>query len=184
MKTEKEKMLGGELYLAYDPVLVEERKRAKRLLKQYNDSPPHDAAGRLAVLKQLFGTIGSRIEVEPSFYCDYGHNIHVGENFYANTQCVILDCAAVTIGANVFLAPGVHIYTATHPLDPETRNSGLEAAHPVQIGDNVWIGGGAIINPGVSIGAGSTIGAGSVVTRDIPADVLAVGNPCRVIRAL
>ena len=177
-------MLAGVLYRANDPLLREERVRARRLLKSYNDSSPNDIQLRRNILQQLLGGMGGSIEIEPPFRCDYGYNIRVGEGFYANFNCVILDCARVDIGRNVFLAPLVQIYTATHPLDAATRNSGLESAAPIAIGDDVWIGGGAILNPGVNIGSGTTIGAGSVVTRNIPPNVLAVGNPCRPIRDL
>ncbi|HKO88494.1 MAG TPA: sugar O-acetyltransferase [Burkholderiales bacterium] len=181
---EKNKMLAGALYRANDPLLREERLHARRLLKAYNDSAPDDVGLRLKLLGELLGKKEGSIEIEPPFRCDYGYNISVGDGFYANFNCVILDCARVEIGRNVFLAPFVQIYTATHPIDAATRNSGLESALPITIGNDVWIGGGAILNPGVTIGSGSVIGAGSVVTRNIPPKVLAVGNPCRPIRDL
>jgi maltose O-acetyltransferase len=184
MTSEKDKMLRGDLYRANDPLLREERLSARRLLKAYNDSAPEEAAKRIELLKQLLGNAGRNIEIEPPFRCDYGYNICVGDNFYANFDCVILDCAKVRIGSNVFLAPGVHIYTATHPLDPALRDAGMESTAPVTIGDRVWIGGAAVINPGVSIGEGTTIGAGSIVTKAVPANVLAAGNPCKIIREL
>ena len=184
MNAEKDKMLRGELYAAYDPLLRQERLLTRRLLKRFNTTHPDEVDARVALLKELFGHIGGAIEIEPPFYCDYGYNICVGDNFYANFDCVILDCAKVRIGHDVLLAPGVHIYTATHPLDADTRVQKLERAQPVSIGSRVWIGGGAIVNPGVSIGDDSVIGAGSVVTKDVPAKVLAAGNPCKVIRGL
>lgn len=184
MKTEREKMLAGELYCAGDPELVSLRQRARRLTREFNQSSGEDIPARVAILKELFGATGARIEIEPPFHCDYGSHIYVGDNFYMNFDCVILDCARVEIGANVVCGPKVQIYTATHPLAAEERIRGPEFAKPVRIGNNVWLGGGAIICPGVSIGDNTTIAAGSVVTKDVPADVLAGGNPCRVIRKL
>ena len=138
----------------------------------------------MELLKRLLGKTGENLIIEPPFACDYGYNIEVGENFYANVNLVILDGAKVRIGDNAFIAPNVGIYTAGHPLDASDRNKGLEYAYPITIGDNVWIGAGAIILPGVTIGDNVVIGAGSVVTKDIPACSLAVGNPCRVIRKI
>lgn len=183
-KTEKEKMLAGELYLATDPELFAERRHARGLLCAYNQSPCDDPEARVRLLRQLLGAVGGHIEIEPPFYCDYGYNILAGENLYMNFGCVVLDCNRVVLGANVQCGPYVQIYTAHHPLDPRQRAEGPELASPVRIGNDVWIGGGAIICPGITIGDGTTIGAGSVVTRDIPARVVAAGNPCRVIRTL
>lgn len=183
-KTEKEKMLTGELYRASDAQLVSERQRARRLTRLYNATTEEDNNKRVQILSELLGATGQTIEIEPPFYCDYGSNISVGDNFYLNFGCVILDCNTVEIGNNVLCGPSVHLYTATHPTDPETRLSGLELALPIRIGNNVWIGGGAILCPGVSIGDDTTIAAGSVVVKDIPARVIAAGNPCRVIRQL
>ncbi|HOB29298.1 MAG: sugar O-acetyltransferase [Dethiobacteria bacterium] len=182
-KSEKEKMLAGELYLAADAELTGERDLARKLLWAYNQSRPGNMEKRNEILKRLIKARGA-VYIEPPFYCDYGYNIEVGENFYANFNCVILDVNSVRIGDNVLLGPNVQIYTATHPLDPAERLTRREMAKPVVIGDNVWIGGGAIICPGVRIGAHSTIGPGSVVTGDIPAYVFAAGNPCKVIRML
>jgi maltose O-acetyltransferase len=154
------------------------------LLAQYRNTDPTEIDTRYALLGELLGGVGKSVEIEPPFFCDYGSNIYLGENFYANFNCVILDPAEVRIGDNVFLGPGVHLYTAYHPLDPTERNSGYESAKPIWIGNSVWIGGGAIIQPGVRIGENVTIGAGSVVTRDIPSNVVAAGVPCRVIREL
>lgn len=184
MTSERERMLAGELYLPYDPELVAARLRTRRRLQVYNATTPDEAERRRALLADLFGRLDGKIEIEPPFYCDYGENITAGDNLYMNFNCVVLDCAAVTFGANVLIGPAVQIYAATHPVDPSARRSGRELAAPVAIGNDVWIGGGAIICPGVTIGSGSTIAAGSVVTRDVPAHVIAAGNPCRVVRTL
>ncbi len=177
-------MVTGQPYFSADPALVSLRHQARRLLAQYRQTDPADQSERFRLLKELLGGVGQAVEIEPPFFCDYGRNIYLGEKFYANFNCVILDPAEVRIGNHVMLGPGVHIYTADHPLDPVERSSGYEAAKPVWIGDHVWIGGGAIIQPGVNIGKNTTIGAGSVVTKDIPANVVAAGVPCRVIREL
>jgi len=184
MQSEREKMLAGQMYLAADPELVAARRRARRLCRIYNQSTEDDEAARVQVLSELFGQLGPKPEIEPPFYCDYGANIFAGERLYMNYGCVVLDCAAVSIGDRVLIAPGVHIYTATHPLDPAMRASGLEFALPVSIGNDAWIGGRAVICPGVTIGDEAVIGAGSVVNKDIPPGMLAVGNPCRVARAV
>lgn len=182
MPTEREKMLAGELYLASDPELVELRRRARALTRRYNATREDQPDERVAILRELFGSVGPRVEIEPNFRCDYGFNIHAADGLYMNFDCVILDVCEVRIGRSCFMAPGVHIYTATHPIDAELRTSGPEMGKPVTIGDRVWIGGGSIILPGVTIGDDAVIGAGSVVTRSIPARVVAAGNPCRVIR--
>jgi maltose O-acetyltransferase len=183
-RSEKEKMLAGELYLASDAELVAERLQCRQLLRAFNDSDPADEDGRRRTLARLFGRVGENAVIEPPFFCDYGGNISVGARLYANFQCVILDPGRVEIGDDVFLGPAVQIYTATHPLDAAERIRGPELARPVRIGARVWLGGGTIVLPGVTIGDGTTIGAGSVVTRDVPAGVLAAGNPCRVLRIL
>lgn len=183
MKTEKEKMLAGELYLSNDQELVEDRLRAKKLCYQYNNLNPELKEEGTVILQKLFQT-EQQPYLEPIFYCDYGYNIKLGEHFYANHNCVFLDVNTITIGDNVMLGPAVQIYTATHPLKAKLRNSGLELGYPIEIGDNVWIGGGAIIQPGVKIGNNSVIGAGAVVTRDIPANVFAGGNPAKVIKKI
>ncbi|MFL9484207.1 sugar O-acetyltransferase [Chitinophagaceae bacterium LWZ2-11] len=182
MKSEKDKMLAGELYNASDPELTAERMYAKAKIHQYNQLYPSFIVGRTCIIRELFGSVGDQFNVEQPFYCDYGYNIHVGENFYANYGCTILDVAPVHIGDNVMLAPNVNIYTAGHPINAKERNSGLEFGHPVTIGNNVWIGGNVTILPGVTIGDNAVIGAGSVVTKDIPANVVAVGNPCKVVK--
>jgi len=183
-KTEKQKMLAGELYLATDPQLAAENKRACRLLRMYNATTEEEPEKRSHILQDLFGKVGSQVQIVPPFHCDYGSNIYAGNNLYMNYGCVILDCNTVHIGENVLCAPYVQIYTAYHPTEPEIRLSGRELAAPINIGNNAWIGGGAIICPGVTIGDNTTIGAGSVVVKDIPANVVAAGNPCRIIRHL
>lgn len=183
-KTEKQKMLSGELYLAEDPELVGENKRASRLLRMYNATTEEQQEQRRQILQELFGKVGNKVSIVPPFHCDYGSNISAGDGFYMNYGCVILDCNTVHIGDNVLCAPYVQIYTAYHPTEPEIRLSGRELAAPVNIGNNVWIGGSAIICPGVTIGHNTTIGAGSVVVKNIPANVVAAGNPCRIIRHL
>ncbi|HEU0298408.1 MAG TPA: sugar O-acetyltransferase [Longimicrobium sp.] len=182
--TEKEKMLAGELYDAADPQLVAERRRARDLLCALNASRDGEREARAALLRELLGAAGEGVWIEPPFFCDYGTNIRLGDRVFFNFNCVVLDVAQVTIGSDVMFGPAVQIYTATHPLDHRERRGGLEAAKPITIGDDVWVGGGAIILPGVTIGGRSVIGAGSVVTKDVPPDVFAAGNPCRVIRAL
>ena len=203
--TEKEKCRLGLLYDAnYDPEILADRERAKELLYDYNRLRPSEQIRRTELLKKLLGKTGENLIIEPPFACDYGYNIEVGENFYANVNLVILDGAKVCIGDNAFIAPNVGIYTAGHPIYPDTRNSAFEYGKEVTIGDNVWLGGnsvvcpgvhitignnvwigaGVIILPGVTIGNNVVIGAGSVVTKNIPAYSLAVGNPCRVIKRI
>ncbi len=177
-------MLAGELYRSTDTELVNGMARAQRLLRELNAIPNENATTRLAFLRQFFGNIGDNTQIRSPFFCDYGEHISIGGASFVNYNCVFLDCNRITIGDYAQIGPGVHIYTAWHPLDPSTRNSGLEAASPVSIGNNVWLGGAAVICPGVTIGDNSVIGAASVVTRNIPANVLAVGNPCRVLREL
>ena len=181
VKSEKEKMLAGEYYIASGEELAKERHQARQLTYEYNCTRPEENEKKQKIMGQLIKAKG-KFNIEPPFYCDYGYNIEVGENFYANFGCTILDCNRVIIGDNVLLAPNVQIYTATHPVDPKERLEEKEYALPVRIGNNVWIGGGVIIGPGVTIGDNVSIGAGSVVMKDIPANVVAVGNPCRVIR--
>lgn len=182
---ELEKAAAGLLYDAnHDPQVLRQRAEAKAKLFDFNRSHPDDRARREAILTGLFGSIGEGFVIEGPLHCDYGFNIEIGARFYANVNLVILDGAKVSIGNDVFIAPNVGIYTAGHPLDAERRNQGLEYAHPVSVGDNVWIGAGVNILPGVNIGANSVIGAGAVVVRDIPEGVLAAGNPARVIRPI
>ena len=183
-RNQKERMLAGLPYKPWLDGLPQERERARRLCHEYNHLPPERWGERTALLKRLLGKTGERLTIEPDFHCDYGTNITVGEDFYANFNLVILDVAPVTIGDHVMIAPNVSIYTAGHPLHPDSRNSGYEYGQSVTIGDDVWIGGSVVILPGVTIGRGAVIGAGSVVTKDIPPMVLAVGNPCRVVRPI
>lgn len=184
LKTEKEKMLNGELYQAGDPELVKDRLNSRRLTRLFNQSLETDDGQRKELIQELFGSTGNHFFVESSFRCDYGYNIHVGENFYANFDCVFLDVCEIRIGDNCFLGPGVHIYTATHPLDAQERISGAEFGKPVTIGHNVWIGGRAIINPGVKIGNNSVIASGAVVTKDVPDHVVVGGNPAKIIKQI
>lgn len=184
MPTEKEKMLAGQLYLAADEELSEERLKARQLLKKLNDSDPEDIRLRKQVFSALLGEIGNDFWIEPPFYCDYGYNIRAGHQVYFNFDCVVLDVAQVTIGDRCLFGPNVQLYTATHPVNWKVRGSLLEYGSPITIGSDVWIGGGAIICPGVTIGDRSIIAAGAVVTRDVAADVLVGGNPARVIKQL
>lgn len=181
---EKEKMLNGQIYDATDELLIQEREKAKDLCFEYNHLRLSKIDERKSLIKKLFGKTTEIFHIEQPFYCDYGYNIEIGENFYTNVNVVILDCAKVTFGDNVFIAPNCGFYTAGHPFDVEQRNKALEYAYPIKIGNNVWIGAGCSVLPGVSIGDNTVIGAGSVVTKDIPANVLAVGNPCKVIREI
>ena len=183
MKSEKEKMLAGELYDPLDPQLCEERQKCRDLCKLLNDSKENETAERQRILVELLGR-PTDAWIQPPFFCDYGTNISLGSKVFFNFNCVVLDVMAVTIGDNVLFGPNVQIYTATHPISAAERRLWLEAAKPITIGSDVWVGGSVVICPGVTIGARSVIGAGSVVTRDIPADVFAAGNPCRVIRTL
>jgi maltose O-acetyltransferase len=181
--TEKEKCEKGLLYDAnYDQELINERMAVKDLCLEYNQLKNSDAEGRGALIRKILGKTKENICIEPSFWCDYGYNIEVGDNFYSNHNLVILDCAKVTFGNYVFIGPNCSFYTASHPLDVKQRNQGLESAHPITVGDNVWFGGNVVVLPGVTIGNNSVIGAGSVVTKDIPDNVVAVGNPCRIIK--
>lgn len=184
MHTEWDKMRAGELYDPRDADLVQAQLAARRLLAKLNQSAPDARAQRDQILQALFANAGADVWVEPPFFCDYGSNIMLGDRVFLNFNCVILDPAPVRVGDDVLFGPGVQLYTATHPLQHKARASGLESARPIRIGSDVWLGGGAIVLPGVNVGARSVIGAGSVVTTDIPEDVLAVGNPCRVVRRL
>lgn len=183
--TEKEKMLAGEYYSAIDPELVRELNETKDIIQQYNNLRPTDTQGRFKILKNLIGKMAddNALIIQP-FFCDYGKHIRLGKRFFANFNFTVLDEAYVTIGDDCFIGPNVSIYTACHSTNPVERNSRKEWALPVTIGNNVWIGGSVTILPGVTIGDNVTIGAGSVVVKDIPSNVIAVGNPCRVIRGL
>lgn len=183
MLSMKERMIRGMTYRG-DEELWEDMRRVRRLLRTYNNTGEDEFEYRTQLLKEMLGSIGEHIYIEPNFRCDYGSQITIGNHFYANFDCVILDVCPVTIGSHVLLGPQVGIYTASHPIDARVRADMLEYGSPVTIGDDVWIGGHAVINGGVEIGGGSIIGSGSVVTKSIPAGVIAAGNPCRVIREI
>ena len=180
--TEREKMLAGDPYDADDPELVAGRRAARAVMAEFNDDL--DEERRMELLGGLLGQCGSGSFVEPPFRCDYGTNIRIGSECFLNFNVVVLDCALVTLGDRVQVGPGVQLLAADHPREPAERARQVELAKPVSVGDDVWIGAGAIVCPGVRVGAGSIIGAGAVVTRDVPAGVVAAGNPCRVIRGL
>ncbi len=182
--TQRERMLSGGLYSAADPELFRLRQEARRLTRLYNQTAENQPEERRRLLEALLGSVGENAFLEPPFRCDYGGNITVGRDFYANYDCIILDVCPVTIGNRVLFGPRVGLYGAGHPLDPEVRAGGLENGGPITIGDDVWLGGGVVVLPGVTIGAGAVIAAGAVVTRDIPSGVLAAGVPCRVLRPL
>ncbi|MGB3254587.1 sugar O-acetyltransferase [Buttiauxella gaviniae] len=176
------KMVSGENYNINDPELCEIRYRVRDIVDEFNALSARAVTEKERLIRTIFGRVGENVHFEKGMRIDYGCNTHIGNNVFINFNFVLLDCAPVTIGNNVFIAPDVQIYTAQHPLDPETRNQHIGSARPINIGDDVWIGGGSIILPGVTIGKGSTIGAGSVVKHDIPAGVIAAGNPCQVKR--
>jgi maltose O-acetyltransferase len=180
---EKAKMLAGELYNPFTPQLTAKTLRAQRILHIYNHLPP-DSAEKESLLRELLGKIGDKTTIRAPFYCDYGSNIELGDRVFVNFNCVFLDCAPITVGNNVLFGPSVQLYTATHPLDAETRSRDLEYALPICIEDHVWVGGGAIILPGLTIGKGSVIGAGSVVTKDVLPKTVVAGNPAKIIRHL
>lgn len=183
--TEKEKMRAQMLYDAnYDQTLLDERDKAKDLCHQYNQLRPSDRSGQREILKKLLGKTGENFILTAPFWCDYGYNIELGENFYANHNLVILDGAKVTFGDNVFIGPDCGFHTAGHPIDFERRNRGLEYAYSITVGNNVWIGAGVQVMPGVTIGSNVVIGGGSVVVKDIPSNCVAVGNPCHVLRPI
>ncbi|MBE7707864.1 MAG: sugar O-acetyltransferase [Cyanobacteria bacterium SIG27] len=182
--SEKEKMLAGVLYDSTVDELSNERLKAKNLCYEYNLLRPDEFDKKKELLKNLLGKVGKNYIIEPNFFCDYGYNIEISENFYSNHNLVILDCAKVTFGDNVFIGPNCSFYTAQHPIDPIERNKLLEYAKPITIGSNVWIGGSVTILSGVTIGDNCTIGAGSVVVKDIPANSVALGNPCKVIKKI
>ena len=183
-RTEKEKMLAGDLYDAFTSEILGERARCKEMVYDFNMSRPSEGKKRDDILKALFGAFGSNSFIETPLQCDYGSNVYWGKNSFANHNLVILDTCPIHVGDFVLMGPDVKLYSATHPVDPQKRLDGQEYGKPIRIGNNVWIGGGAIIVAGVTIGDNSVIGAGSVVVKDIPANVVAVGNPCRVIKPL
>lgn len=180
MKTEKQKMLAGELYDASSPELQADQAACHQWIAEYNASLAASSEQRHALLSRRFGSVGKGAVIRPPFHCDYGYNIHLGEGVFLNFNCIILDVTEVIIGDKTQIAPGVQILTADHPRDPRQRESGLELGRPIRIGRNVWIGAGALILPGVTVGDDALIGAGSVVTRDVPAGATVVGNPARV----
>jgi len=184
MTSEKAKMQAGELYDPADPELVADRERARTLTRRFNETAADETDERGDLLDDLFGSVAGDCYVEPPFRCDYGYNIHVGEDFYANFDCVVLDVCRVEIGRNCMVGPGVHIYTATHPLDASERVEGPEYGKPVTVGDDVWIGGRAVLNPGVTVGDEAVVGSGAVVTEDVPAGAVVQGNPATVVKEL
>ncbi|WP_368790832.1 sugar O-acetyltransferase [Companilactobacillus farciminis] len=184
MRSQKDRMLSGDLYIADDPELAKDFHKAKRLLREYNQTTEYQEADRKKILDDLFKQSGQKIHIEPPFHTDYGCNTVIGENFYSNYDCIILDIANVKIGDNVMFGPRVGLYTAGHPIDAVIRNEYYEYGKPITIGNNVWVGGNVVVNPGVTIGDNVVIGSGAVVTKDIPSNVIAVGNPCKVLREI
>jgi maltose O-acetyltransferase len=183
-RSQRERMLAGDLYIADDPELQKESLRAAKLLQRFNNSDPSEVEGRHAVLRDLLGSFGEGSEIRPPLQCDYGYQIHIGKRTFINFGAVLLDVASIIIGNDVQVGPNVQILTPTHPIEPELRRIKYEAAKPIKIGNNVWLGGGVIILPGVRIGDNTVVGAGAVVTKDLPENVVAVGNPARIIRRL
>ncbi len=181
-RSQRERMLAGDLYIADDPELARDALHAAELMQAFNTSPPADAAARARILGELLGALGEGSEIRPPFYCDYGYQTSIGAGCFLNYGVVALDVARIDIGDDVQIGPLVQLLTPTHPVEPELRRAKWEAAEPIAIGDNVWLGGGAIVCPGVTIGADTVVGAGAVVTRDLPAGVVAAGVPARVIR--
>ena len=184
MNSSKDKMLNGQPYLETDGELFKERQFVRSQLFQLNQIDPKRVKARNQIFKNIFGKISGKFFIEPPFYCDYGYNIEFGDNFYANFNLTILDSAKVIIGDNVMIGPNVGLFTSTHPINPELRIAGVKFARPIIIGHNVWIGGNSVINPGIKIGNNVIIGSGSVVTKDIPSNVIAAGNPCRITREI
>ena len=181
--TEKEKRARGELYDAnYDKELLKEMEKTRELCYEYNNLRPTEIEKKDELIKKILGKTGNNVRIEANFYCDYGYNIFVGDNFYMNHNCIILDGAKVEFGDNVFVGPNCGFYTAGHPIEIDLRNKGLEYAKPIKVGDNVWFGGNVVVLPGVTIGNNVTIGAGSVVTKDIPDNSIAYGNPCKKVK--
>jgi maltose O-acetyltransferase len=183
-RTNRERMLAGDLYIADDPENARLAQRAVRLADAYHRATVADDAGARSLLVELLGTLGDDAYVKPPLFVDYGENVHIGPRTFANYNLTALDVAPITIGADCQIGPGVQLLTPTHPVEPQPRRDKLEAALPIVIGDNVWLGGGVIVCPGVTIGDNTVVGAGAVVTRDLPANVVAVGNPARVVREI
>ncbi|GAA0715643.1 maltose O-acetyltransferase [Halorubrum trapanicum] len=184
MGREKERMLAGEAYDPSDPELRRERERARDRCRRYNETAQTETDRRDRLLRELFGEVRGDATVLPPFHCDYGYNIGVGDGFFANFGCVFLDAGPIAFGENCMLGPGVHVYTPTHPLDPEERATGREFGDPVTVGDDVWIGGQAVLTPGTSVGDGAVVAAGAVVVDDVPARTVVGGNPAEVIREI
>ncbi|MFC6890538.1 sugar O-acetyltransferase [Halorubrum trueperi] len=184
MPTETERMLAGDSYDPTDPELVADRARARDIVRRYNATTEAESSRRETLLRELFGSAGDAVAVEPPLRCDYGFNVTVGEGFFANFGCVLLDVTPIEFGDRCLLGPGVHVYTPTHPIDPEERATGRERGRPVTVGDDVWIGGRAVLNPGVTIGDGAVIASGAVVTEDVPGRVVVGGNPAQIIREI
>ena len=183
-RSHHQRMLAGDQYLADDPLITEQGNRAARLTAQFNSLAGDDHAGRDRVLRELLGSVGPGTVIRPPLRCDYGFQTHIGARTFANWGLIALDVGRITIGDDVQIGPNVQLLTATHPLEPEPRRAKWEGSQPITIGNNVWLGGGVIVCPGVSIGENTVVGAGAVVVRDLPANVVAVGNPARVIRQL
>jgi maltose O-acetyltransferase len=183
-RSQRERMLAGDLYIAADPILAEESRRAALLTKELNESSPSEPAVRRRILLDLLGSFGEGSEIRPPLFCDYGYQTHIGARTFVNFGLVVLDVARIDIGDDVQVGPYVQLLTATHPVEAEARRAKWESGEPIVIGDNVWLGGGVIVCPGVTIGADTVVGAGAVVTRDLPEGVLAVGSPARIVREL
>jgi maltose O-acetyltransferase len=183
-RTNRERMLAGDQYICDDPQLIREGNRAADLYAKYNATTANDQSQRDRLLLELLGSVGAGTVIRPPFYCDYGYNIFVGARSFANCGLMALDVARITIGDDVQIGPHVQLLTPTHPLEAEPRRAKWESSQPITIGNNVWLGGGVIVCPGVTIGENTVVGAGAVVVRDLPPNVLAVGNPARVIREL
>ena len=183
-RSQRERMLAGDDYVASDPELQKENRRALELCEQYNTTSVNERHERERILKKLLGGVGEGVEIRAPFHCDYGTHTHIGARTFANFNLVLLDCAKITIGDDVQIGPNVQLLTATHPLEAEPRRQKVESAKPITIGNNVWLGGGVIVCPGVTIGENTVVGAGAVVVEDLPANVVAVGNPARVSKKL
>lgn len=180
--SEKAKMIAGEMYFPFDKELLEDRNKVKDLCFELNNTAPSKSEERKALIKQILGKSEYDTIIESNFFCDYGYNITVGKNFYVNHNCVMLDCTHIRFGNNVLIGPNCGFYTAIHPIDAEERSTFMESAKPITVGNDVWFGGNVVVLPGVTIGDNVVIGAGSVVTKNIPSNVIAVGNPCKVLR--
>ena len=184
MKSELQKLKDGELYDYTDPEVRAAHIRAVELCDEYNETKRTETEKRERILRELFGSLGENPLIEKNIRIDYGFNVHAGDNFFVNYDCVFLDCAPITFGNNVFIAPQCGFYAVNHPLEADLRNSGVETGVPITVGDDVWIGGGVKVMPGVTIGSNVVIGGGSVVVKDIPSNSLAVGNPARVVKSI